>query len=456
MKHQVELCVIGAGSAGVRFARTAAAMGARVAIVEKGFWGGTCVNMGCIPKKLFVYAAEYAHHFSDSLNFGWDFSVKGFDPVAGWSTLRTNTFNEITRLNDIYKTLLDKSGVLRFEGSARLLDANRVSINEGEEIISADKIVIATGAIPVRPGFPGADLAWVSDEIFKLEKLPRSIAVLGGGYIATEFAAILRGLGVETHLVYRGDLFLRGFEEELATFLAHSYERSGIHLHFNSQVESIAQKENGLQLNTSTGSILVEGVLSALGREANLTSLGLDELGVRLTDKGFIQVDENFQTSLKTLYALGDVTGGVQLTPVALAQAMALARHLVHEEPLRLPYRVIPSAVFSYPPLATVGLSEQQAIQQNLKVDIYTSEFKPLRHTVSGAHQRALMKLVVCTETQAVLGAHMVGEHADEIIQSLAVALSAGATKQDFDHTLGIHPTLAEEFVTMREMKRQV
>lgn len=456
MKHQVDMCVIGAGSAGVRFARTAAAMGARVAIVEKQFWGGTCVNMGCIPKKLYVYASEYSQHFSNSVNFGWDVQVQGFDAVAGWTKLRTNTFNEIARLNGIYKNLLDKTGVLRFEGEARVLDASQVSINNGEEIINTDKIIIATGATPIKPEFPGAEYVLVSDQIFHLEKLPRSIAILGGGYIAAEFAAILHGLGVETHLIYRGSCFLRGFEEELTAFLAQSYRNDGIHLHFETQVSSIEKLAAGLQINTTKGTLQVDAVLSAIGRRANIEALGLDELDIELSETGFIQVNDNFQTNVESIYALGDVAGSEQLTPVALAQAMALAKHLIHNSELQLPYSLIPSAVFTHPTFATVGLTEQQAMQAQHPVDIYTSEFKPLKHTVSGSTERAMLKLVVCTETQRVLGAHMVGEHADEIIQGLAVALTAGATKQHFDRTLGIHPSLAEEFVTMRELKRRV
>lgn len=456
MKRQFDFCVIGAGSAGVRFARTAAAMGAQVAIVERKYWGGTCVNMGCIPKKLFVYSSEFLQHFSDSRNFGWDIKVDAFSATEGWSRLRNNVFNEISRLNGIYKNLLDKSNVTWFEGEATLLNVNQVSINNGEEEIIANKLIIATGAQPVRLEFPGAEHAIVSDDIFHLEKLPNSVAIIGGGYIAVEFAAILNGLGVETHLIYRGKCFLRGFEAELTAFLANSYRTEGIQLYFETDINSIQKEKDSLSVNTSNGNLVVEKVFAAVGRKANLKSLDAEALGLSLTSSGAIRVNDNFQTNIETIYAIGDVIGGSQLTPVALAQAMALAKHLVHNVKIKLPFSNIPSAIFTHPTFATVGMTEQEAIDAKRAVDIYSSEFKPLKHTVSGSAQRAFLKLVVCTESQKVLGAHMVGEHADEIIQGLAVALTAGATKQDFDNTLGIHPTAAEEFVTMRELKRRV
>ena len=448
-----DLFVIGAGSGGVRAARTAAAAGARVAVAEDRYLGGTCVNVGCVPKKLYSYAAHFHDAFEDAEGFGWRLAEA---PSFDWPTLRDNKVGEIKRLNGIYARLLDGAGVRLINGRARLLDAHRVAV--GDEVHSAEKILIAVGGWPWVPEFPGSELAVSSNEVFDLESFPERFLVLGGGYIAVEFASIFNGLGSDTHLIYRGELFLRGFDHEVREFTRDQMRQKGVQLHFETNIERIDKVEGGLAVTLTDGEVLeVDAVLAATGRRPHLEGLGLDTLGVALDDGGYIKVNERFESSLPSVLALGDVTGGPELTPVALAEAMHLVR--CHFEgappPAALDYRNIPTAVFCHPNIGTVGLSEEEAREQYGEIRVYSADFRPMKHTLSGSAERCLMKLIVADESDVVVGAHMVGEEAGEVIQGIGIAVKAGLTKADFDATVGIHPTGAEEFVTMRTPTRR-
>lgn len=445
-EFEFDLFVIGAGSGGVRAARMAAAAGMRVVVAEDRYMGGTCVNVGCVPKKLFVYASSYSESFEDSAAYGWRGRGAEFD----WPTLRDNNAAEIARLNGIYRNLLANAGVQVIDGRARVEGPHQVAV--GDRVYSAERILVATGSWPYVPEFPGSEYATTSNEIFSLEKFPRRILVVGGGYIAVEFAGIFSGLGAETHLSYRRELFLRGFDRDIREFVRDEIGKKGVELHFNHRVEAIEKQDDGsLLVHREGGTTLgVDTVLYATGRAANIKGLGLEALGVVLHRDGTISVDDNFRTSVPSIYALGDVTGEPQLTPVALAEAMALVKHLQTGEPAEIDYNNIPTAVFCQPNIGTVGLSEEEARDSGIPVVIYKSDFKPMCHTVSGRDERTLMKLVVDADTDRVVGVHMVGPDAGEIIQGMAVALKVGATKADFDQTIGIHPTAAEEFVTMR------
>lgn len=445
--------VIGAGSGGVRAARTAAAAGARVAVAEDRYLGGTCVNVGCVPKKLYSYAAHFHDAFEDAEGFGWRLTEA---PSFDWPTLRDNKVGEIKRLNGIYARLLDGAGVRLINGRARLLDAHRVAV--GDEVHSAEKILIAVGGWPWVPEFPGSELAVSSNEVFDLESFPERFLVLGGGYIAVEFASIFNGLGSDTHLIYRGELFLRGFDHEVREFTRDQMRQKGVQLHFETNIERIDKVEGGLAVTLTDGEILeVDAVLAATGRRPHLEGLGLDTLGVALDDGGYIKVNERFESSLPSVLALGDVTGGPELTPVALAEAMHLVRCHFEDTPPTAPldYRNIPTAVFCHPNIGTVGLSEEEAREQFGEIRVYSADFRPMKHTLSGSAERCLMKLIVADESDVVVGAHMVGEEAGEVIQGIAIAVKAGLTKADFDATVGIHPTGAEEFVTMRTPTRR-
>ncbi len=450
-----DLFVIGAGSGGVRAARTAAAAGAgaRVAVAEDRYLGGTCVNVGCVPKKLYSYAAHFHDAFEDAEGFGWRLAEA---PSFDWLTLRDNKVGEIKRLNGIYARLLDGAGVRLINGRARLLDAHRVAV--GDEVHSAEKILVAVGGWPWVPEFPGSELAVSSNEVFDLESFPERFLVLGGGYIAVEFASIFNGLGSDTHLIYRGELFLRGFDHEVREFTRDQMRQKGVQLHFETNIERIDKVEGGLAVTLTDGEVLeVDAVLAATGRRPHLEGLGLDTLGVALDDGGYIKVNERFESSLPSVLALGDVTGGPELTPVALAEAMHLVR--CHFEgappPAALDYRNIPTAVFCHPNIGTVGLSEEEAREQYGEIRVYSADFRPMKHTLSGSAERCLMKLIVADESDVVVGAHMVGEEAGEVIQGIGIAVKAGLTKADFDATVGIHPTGAEEFVTMRTPTRR-
>lgn len=447
-QQDFDLIVIGAGSGGVRLARMSAAKGARVAVIESRYLGGTCVNVGCVPKKLFVYGAHAGEDIEDAKGYGW--SVPQEQVRFDWARLVANKNAEIERLNGIYGRMLDNAGVTIIDGTATLADANTVVV--GGKRYSAKHITVATGSWPAIPDVPGKECMLSSNEMFYLPQLPRQAVVWGGGYIAVEFAGILAGLGVETTLLYRGDLFLRGFDGDIRQFMAQEMRKKGVDLRFGVTIESVENVDNAYHLRLSDGTGLDTGlVMAATGRRALVEGLGLEALGVEMTSSGHVSVDEHFQTAVPSITALGDVIGTPQLTPVALGQGTVLSRRLFGDGQGEMDYSSIPTAVFCQPNIGTVGLTEEEAREAGHKLRIYRSEFKPMKHTLSGRDERALMKLVVDDKTDRVLGAHMVGPDAGEITQGLAVALKAGATKAQFDSTVGIHPTSAEEFVTMRE-----
>ena len=444
-----DLVVIGAGSGGVRLARMAAGTGARVAIVERSDLGGTCVNVGCVPKKLFVYGSHVNEAIEDAAGYGFEVapeSVK-FD----WATLRENKNTEIRRLNGIYQRLLDNAGVTLLRGQARVVGPNQVTVDD--ETLSAGRIAIATGSTPTVPDIPGQQHLCRSDDMFYLDQLPETAVVWGGGYIAVEFAGILSGLGVATTLIYRGPLFLRGFDGDVRRFLADEMRKKGIHLRFETNIREVAAVPGaGYRLHLDDGTTMDTGlVLAATGRKPLLEGLGLEEQGVELDATGAIKTDEQFRTSVNSIVALGDVIGTPQLTPVAIEQAMVLSDQLFGEGRKTMDYRNIPSAVFCNPPIGTVGLTEEEARATCQRVRVYRTDFGPMKHTLSGRDERTLMKLVVDDASDLVVGAHMVGPDAGEMMQGIAVAMKAGATKAVFDETVGIHPTSAEEFVTLRE-----
>ncbi len=441
-----DLFVIGAGSGGVRAARMAAGFGARVAIAEDRYLGGTCVNVGCVPKKLYVYASEYGKGFADAAGYGWDAG----EPVFDWATLRDNKKTEISRLNAIYRNMLEGANAELIDGHARILGPHQVEA--AGHRYSVDKILIATGGWPYIPEFPGSEYAITSNEIFDLEYFPRRLVVVGGGYIAVEFAGIFNGLGAEVTQLYRGPLFLRGFDDDLRSHAAQEITSSGVDLRFETEVERIDPGPGGLQVVLDNGASLeADAVLFATGRRPRLDGLGLENVNLALLDNGGIRVDENFESSEPGIYAVGDVIGGQELTPIALAEGMAFARRQFGARAAHPEYDFIPTAVFSQPNIGTVGFTEAEAREEFGDIDIYKSVFKPMKHTLSGRDERSLMKLVVDRASDRVVGAHMVGPDAGEIIQGIAIALKAGATKSVFDNTIGIHPTAAEEFVTMRE-----
>ncbi|MDQ0981274.1 glutathione-disulfide reductase [Pseudomonas synxantha] len=447
MAYDFDLYVIGAGSGGVRAARFAAGFGAKVAVAESRYLGGTCVNVGCVPKKLLVYGAHFAEDFEQASGFGWSLGEANFD----WATLIANKDREINRLNGIYRNLLVNSGVTLHEGHARLVDAHQVEIN-GERF-TAKHILIATGGWPQIPEIPGREHAIGSNEAFFLKELPKRVLVVGGGYIAVEFAGIFHGLGAQTSLLYRGDLFLRGFDGSVRKHLQEELTKRGLGLQFNTDIERIDKQADGsLKATLKDGRVLeADCVFYATGRRPMLDNLGLENTGVKLDERGFVAVDELYQTAEPSILAIGDVIGRVQLTPVALAEGMAVARRLFKPEQYRpVDYANIATAVFSQPTIGTVGLSEEDARAKGHKVQIFESRFRPMKLTLTDCQEKTLMKLVVDADTDKVLGCHMVGPDAGEIVQGLAIALKAGATKQHFDETIGVHPTAAEEFVTMR------
>ena len=444
--YDYDLFVIGAGSGGVRAARMAAGFGARVAVAEDRYMGGTCVNVGCVPKKLYVYASEFGKGFKDAQGFGWEATHPGFD----WSTLRDNKKTEISRLNAIYRNLLSGVDADLIDGRATILGPNTVAVDDKQ--YSAGKILIATGGWPHIPDFPGKELAVTSNEIFDLERFPERLVVVGGGYIAVEFAGIFNGLGARVTQLYRGPLFLRGFDADIREHAAQEIAKSGVDLRFETNVTAITASAGGLQLQLTDGSVMeADAVLYATGRKPNLAGLGLENVSVELNDNGTIAVDEHFRTSEDSIYALGDVTGGMELTPVALAEGMAFARREFGQLEAVPEYDFIPTAVFSQPNIGTVGYTEEQAREKFADITLYKSAFKPMKHTLSGRDERSFMKMIVDTATDRVVGVHMVGPDAGEIMQGIAIAMKAGATKAVFDSTIGIHPTAAEEFVTMRD-----
>jgi glutathione reductase (NADPH) len=450
--YDFDLFVIGAGSGGVRASRMAASFGARVAVAEDLYLGGTCVNVGCVPKKLFAYAAHFAEDIEDARGYGWDLAEAGFT----WKRLLDNKNAEITRLNGIYRNLLVSAGVTLIDGRARFVDSHTVEVNGTRH--TAERILIATGGWPFVPDFPGREHVITSNEAFYLEQLPRRTLVVGGGYIAVEFASIFHGLGCETSLLYRGDLFLRGFDRDVREHVALTLQAKGLDLQFNTDVQRIDRHSDGsLKVTLQNGGVLeTDLVLYATGRRPRVEGLGLENTGVTLSDKGFVEVDELYQTRDPAVFAIGDVTDTVQLTPVALAEGMALARRLYKpDEYLPVDYEHLATAVFCIPNIATLGLTEIQASERGHKLRVFESRFRAMRNTLAGRPEQSFMKLVVDKHSDQVLGIHMVGPDAGEIIQGLAVAVKAGATKAVFDATLGIHPTAAEEFVTMRTPVRE-
>ncbi|ANF27177.1 glutathione-disulfide reductase [Stutzerimonas stutzeri] len=447
MAYDFDLFVIGAGSGGVRAARFAAGYGARVAVAESRYLGGTCVNVGCVPKKLLVYGAHYAEDIHEAEGYGWTIDGARFD----WASLIANKDREIQRLNGIYKNLLTDSGVTLLQAHARLVDAHTVEV-DGKHY-SAEHILIATGGWPFVPEIPGREHAITSNEAFYLDALPRRVLVVGGGYIAVEFASIFHGCGADTKLLYRGELFLRGFDGALRDHLKDELIKKGLDLQFNADIARIDKQADGTLLATLEDGRTLEAdcIFYATGRQPMLDGLGLENVDVALDKRGFVAIDEQFRTSTPSILAIGDVIGRIQLTPVALAEGMAVARQLFKPEEYRpVDYHNIATAVFSLPNMATVGLTEEQAREQGHKVVLFESRFRPMKQTMTDSLERSLMKLVVDADTDKVLGCHMAGPEAGEIIQGLAVALKAGATKRIFDDTVGIHPTAAEEFVTMR------
>ena len=446
-EYDYDFFVIGAGSGGVRASRVAASFGARVAVAEDGRLGGTCVNVGCIPKKLLVYGSHFHQDFEDAaMGYGWTVGESSFD----WPTLIANKDREIERLNGIYARLLDQAGVTHIEGRARLVDPHTVAV--GDQRYTAQHILVATGGRPVRPRIPGAEHAITSDEAFALERLPQRVLIVGGGYIAVEFAGIFQGLGAQVIQAYRGALFLRGFDDDARTLVASEIEKAGIELRLHCEVEAIERTSGGLRVVLSDGEVReVDEVFYAIGRHPNTEGLGLEEIGVAVDKSGAIVVDDYSRSSVESIFAIGDVTNRINLTPVAINEGICVANTLFNDRPMIPDHDAVPSAVFSQPALATVGLTETEARERYTEIDVYVSEFRALKHTLTGRDERSLMKLIVERVSQRVLGLHVVSPDAAEIVQGFAVGIKLGATKADFDATVAIHPTAAEELVTMRE-----
>ena len=441
-----DLFVIGAGSGGVRAARIAAGHGARVGICEYSRVGGTCVIRGCVPKKLMSYAAHFSEEFEDAEGFGWEVGETRFS----WSKLISNKDKEIDRLNAVYLRLLDNANVKLFSVHGKLLDSHRVQL--GGEIISADKILIATGGRPWRPEIPGAELAITSDEAFHLEDLPGRVIVVGGGFIACEFASIFNGMGSDVVQIYRGDQILRGFDQDVRDTLAKEMRKKGIDLQLESNISALRKADSGRIIATlEDGSELqADTVMFATGRVPNVKGLGLLEAGVEVAASGVIPVDEFSRTNLPNVFAVGDVTNRVNLTPVALMEGHAFADSEFGGAPRGVNHEFVPSAVFSHPPVATVGYPEKEASEHFGELRVYRSEFTPMKHTLSGREEKTVMKMLVQDSTDKVVGLHVVGMDAPEIVQGFAVAIKSGLSKQQFDSTIGIHPTAAEELVTLR------
>ncbi len=450
MSFQYDLFVIGAGSGGVRASRIAAGKGYKVAVAEASALGGTCVNIGCVPKKLFVYGSEFSHSFKDAKGYGWE-NVSG---DFNWPTLRDNKTAEIQRLNGIYQSMLEKAGVEIINGYARFVDAHTVEVNGTQ--YTAEKILIAVGGKPFIPEFTGSDLVVSSNEMFFLDALPSKALVVGGGYIAVEFAGILNGIGVDTTLAYRGAQVLRGFDQDIRDFAQEEYKKAGVNLQVNTDVDSIrladdTQSDGDRIVRFKDGTEEAFGlILYATGRVPYTDSLNLAAAGIE-QEKGAIKVDSNFQTNVPGVFAIGDVINRLQLTPVAIGEAMSLIGYWFDNKPVTFDYDNVPTAVFSQPQIGTVGLGEEEAEKRGYDFRVYQTDFRAMKHTLSGSTERTLMKMLVDNKTDVVIGAHMVGDYAGEIIQGLGVAVKAGATKADFDATVGVHPTSAEEFVTFSE-----
>jgi glutathione reductase (NADPH) len=447
--HDYDFFVLGAGSGGVRAARIAGQYGARVAVAEERYLGGTCVNVGCIPKKLLVYAAHFHEEFRNAAGFGWSLGERAVD----WNQLISNKDKEIERLNGVYDRLLRNANVEILRGSARLVDPNTVEVDG--KTFSARYILVATGSWPVRPEIPGIELGITSNEAFYLETLPKRVIIVGGGYIGVEFAGIFHGLGAQVDLLYRGEQILRGFDEDVRRTLADELTKRGIVIRVNTDVTRIDMVSGGLAATLDDGSVLqADQVLYATGRRPKTSGIGLEACGVALDEGGAVVVDSWSRSTVPSIYAVGDCTNRLNLTPMAIAEGQAVAETLFNDNPTIADHTNVPTAVFSQPNIGTVGLTEAEARAQLGAVDVYISEFRPLKHTLTGSDEKTMMKLLVDPASDRVLGCHMVGPEAGEIIQGFAVALKCGATKKQFDSTVGIHPTAAEEFVTMRQKRR--
>ncbi len=446
-KFDYDLFVIGAGSGGVRGARMAAATGIRVGIAEGRRVGGTCVLRGCVPKKLLVYAAHFAHDFEDAAAYGWRLRP----PTHEWAHLIAAKNQETDRLNGIYVNLLKNAGVEIHEGYASFIDSH--TLNVGGKKITSERILIASGARPFVPEIPGREYSITSDEALDLMSRPERIVIVGAGYIAVEFAGIFAELGSEVTLLIRSQL-LRGFDRDVAGELEAALEKSGVKLVFGGEVSSIYKDDKEYTVETSEGrAIKTDLVMFAAGRDPNIEGMGLENIGVELKSGRAIEVDEFSQTSVENVYAIGDVTDRMALTPVAIHEAMCFVDTVYKDRPRSPNYEFVPTAVFSQPPIGTVGLDEEAAIKKFGKVDVYTSRFRPMKHTLTKREHFSFMKLIVHPESDTVIGCHMIGDDAAEIAQGMGIALKIGATKADFDATIGIHPTAAEEFVTMREKR---
>ncbi|XP_043692676.1 glutathione reductase, chloroplastic-like isoform X2 [Telopea speciosissima] len=458
-----DLFTIGAGSGGVRASRFAANYGASVAICELPFAtissdstggvGGTCVLRGCVPKKLFVYSSKHSHDFEESCGFGWKYES---DPKHDWGTMMANKNAELQRLTGIYKNTLKNAGVTLIEGRGKIVDPHTVDVDG--KVYTARHILISVGGRPFIPDIPGSEYVIDSDMALDLPSKPKKIAIVGGGYIAVEFAGIFNGLMSEVHIFIRQKKLLRGFDEEIRDFLAEQMSLKGIELHTEESPQAVIKAPDGsLSLKTNKGT--VDGfshVMFATGRKPNTKNLGLEAVGVKMAEGGAIEVDEYSRTTVPSIWAVGDVTDRVNLTPVALMEGGAFAKSVFGNEPTKPNYSAIPSAVFSQPPIGQVGLTEEQAVREYGDIDVFTANFRPLKATLSGLPDRIVMKLIVCAKTNKVIGLHICGEDAAEIVQGFAVAVKAGLTKADFDATVGIHPTAAEELVTMRNPTRKI
>ena len=445
MTYDYDLFVIGGGSGGVRAARVAAADGVRVALAEEDRMGGTCVIRGCVPKKLMVFASEFSEAISDARAYGWDLADGKFD----WSVFRTKLYAQLDFLEGVYRRMLDTSGVTTYNARATVKDAHHVALSTGEAI-SAGHILIATGGLPVLPEQQGAEFGITSNDIFHLEKLPASILIIGGGYIACEFAGILNGLGVKVTQFYRGEQILRGFDGEARGMIADQMRGRGVDLHCGTTILAMEKRDDGVWVKSSNGTEAVyERVLFATGRAPNTKGLGLAEAGVTLGRNGEVVVDEYSQSSVPSIYAVGDVTDRVQLTPVAIREGMAFVETVFRGNPTKVDHQLIPSAVFTQPEFGTIGLTEEAAREQE-PIEVYVASFRPMQHSFVGRSDRALMKLIVSKATRKVLGCHIVADHAGEMIQLAGIAVKMGATKEDFDRTVAVHPTMAEELVTIK------
>jgi len=446
--YDYDLFVIGGGSGGVRAARIAAGYGARVGIAEEYRYGGTCVIRGCVPKKLFVYASHFAEAFEDAVGFGWTTKKVEFD----WPTLIANKDAEIDRLNKVYMKNLEAAGVELHHCRAELRDAHSVRLIGEERHVTAKYILIATGGVPnIDPGLPGVEHVITSNEAFHLDQLPERIVVAGGGYIAVEFAGIFNGLGVDTTLLYRGEKILRGFDEDVRDHLTAEMKKKGVDIICGEVFSKIEKKEGVLHGTLTNGEVIeADQIMFAIGRAPYTDGLGLEHAGVELKANGAIKVDEYSKTSIDHIYAVGDVTDRVALTPVAIREGHAFADTVFGGKDVKVNHGLIPTAVFSQPEIGTVGLTEAQARERFGEVDIYKSTFRPMKHTLSGRDERMLMKLIVEPKSDKVLGCHIMGPDAGEMAQLLGISLKMGATKADFDATIAVHPTAAEELVTMR------